>query len=342
MIRIAVAASGGADSLCALLALKNAGHEVFAIHGLFLPRAEPARNLADFCRRKNIPLEIFDLKYLFAAKVSGPCARDYAAGLTPNPCAACNREIKFGALSEAALARGADFFATGHYARRDQDGVFCPAADSGKDQAYFLSLTPKECFEKTIFPLADLTKSEARRIAASAGFDAAPESLDACFLENGPPSGRPGPILLRLPGQEDWPTGSLAQIGRHDGSAHTIGQRKGFGVAYREPLYCREIAGDALVLAPRRLLDMAACVIGSLNYFVDPELWPRKIFARFRYRQKLCPVKIVWRESGLAALPLEPRLAAAPGQVAAFYDAAGRLLAGGIAEKISFAGDCEN
>lgn len=339
MARVAVALSGGVDSLCALLALKSAGHDAIAIHGLFKPDAALPENLASVCDQAGAKLEIIDLRERFNREVIASYANSRLLGLTPNPCALCNRAIKFGALLEAALALGADYMATGHYARISQgQPSLAPAKDRGKDQSYFLSLVAAEKFRRVLFPLADFTKAEAREFVASRGFapPLSAESQDVCFLEKGEAiADAPGPILVRLPGQEDAALEKLAEVGRHEGASRfTIGQRRGLGIPWREPLYVREIVGNRVVLAPKSLLLMKSVAIADPNYFLPPDMWPREILARFRYRQKPRPVKAVWSESGLALEIGGDCEATAAGQVAAIYDDAGLLLAGGIIDRV--------
>ena len=226
-MRIAVAVSGGVDSLCALLLLRRAGHEVFALHALLGQAAavsgapRPPEGLEAACRALDVPLEVVDLRDAFAREVIAPFARAYAAGRTPNPCARCNRSIKFGALMNSALDLGAEALATGHYARlaprsaRGAPGPFlATAAHTAKDQSYFLSLVPGERLGRALFPLAGLSKAACRALVAEAGLEVPlpGESHDICFAPGGvdayreflarqwqalgiaPPGG--GPVLL--------------------------------------------------------------------------------------------------------------------------------------------------
>lgn len=221
-MRIAVAVSGGVDSLCALLLLRRAGHELLALHALLTESSDaPPEGLDAACRQLGVPLEVVDLRARFAREVVTPFAAAYAAGRTPNPCARCNRAIKFGALLDAALARGAEALATGHYARlapRTRRGAAGPllamAAHAPKDQSYFLSLVPRERLARALFPLAAMDKAACGALVAQAGL-AVPlpkESHDICFAPGGvdayrnflerrwqelgmaPPA--PGPVLL--------------------------------------------------------------------------------------------------------------------------------------------------
>lgn len=223
-MRIAVAVSGGVDSLCALLLLRRAGHELLALHALLAEPsgvAAPPAGLDAACRELGVPLEVVDLRARFAHEVIAPFAAAYAAGRTPNPCARCNRAIKFGALLDTALERGAEALATGHYARlapRTRRGAVGPllamAAHAPKDQSYFLSLVPRERLARALFPLAEMDKAACSALVARAGL-AVPlpgESHDICFAPGGvdayrnflarmwrelgmePPG--PGPVLL--------------------------------------------------------------------------------------------------------------------------------------------------
>lgn len=209
---IAVAVSGGADSLFTLMRLAKAGRQVFALHGLFTPaspQAEAVRQgLEAACRALGVPLHCVDLREQFSTLVMRPFVLAYAEGRTPNPCALCNREIKFGLLLDAALALGATRLATGHYARifpggeppnaeMEQDAGSSPdagflqdaqalpppardflaldspalleAADQSKDQSYFLSLIPRERLARAFFPLSGARKSEVLAALAALG-----------------------------------------------------------------------------------------------------------------------------------------------------------------------------
>lgn len=222
---IAVAVSGGVDSLCALLLLCRAGHDVLALHALLAQpsgtTSAPPAGLDAACRALGVPLKVVDLRARFVREIITPFAEAYAAGRTPNPCACCNRHIKFGALLDAALEHGAETLATGHYARvtsQTRGGVSGPflamAAHTPKDQSYFLSLVPPERLTRVLFPLAGLDKTTCRALVAEAGLTVPlpVESHDICFAPGGvdayrdflarqwqtlgitPPG--PGPILL--------------------------------------------------------------------------------------------------------------------------------------------------
>ena len=197
-MRIAVAVSGGVDSLCALLLLRRAGHDVLALHALlaepFAGAPAPVPGLAVACGSLGVRLHVVDLRARFHQEVITPFAAAYAAGETPNPCALCNRQIKFGALLDAALELGADALATGHYARlvpqsrRGAPGpLLAVAAHAPKDQSYFLSLVPRERLTRVIFPLAEMDKASCAALLAEAGLvvPVPGESHDICFAPGG-------------------------------------------------------------------------------------------------------------------------------------------------------------
>lgn len=217
--RVAVAVSGGVDSLAALVRLRDAGHEVLALHALLhdpvppepasqrpAPQ-DPVPGLRAACARLDVPLEIVDLRPAFAREVRQPFAQALADALTPNPCARCNPRIKFGALQDAAHALGCARFATGHYARLEQGPAgpwLARAADDTKDQGYFLALVPQDRLGHVIFPLAGHTKADNRAVVAAAGLEVPVpgESQDVCFL---PPGDASGHDWLTLTGDASLP-----------------------------------------------------------------------------------------------------------------------------------------
>lgn len=351
--RIAVAVSGGIDSLSALLLLKDAGHDVFALRGRFLASEEPKTTefLASICARYGIELRQVDLSDAFAASVSQPFIAACAGGLTPNPCALCNRRIKFGALLQTALALGADSLATGHYARLRPNPygsgqILVPAKDKSKDQNYFLALVRPEDLARVTFPLADRLKRDCRQFLAAIHHDSQlpPESQDICFLggEAAPKflarHLRPerGPVLL-CENKDDKPS-RMRCLGWHDGLwQYTIGQRQGLGIPFPEPLFVVGKSGNALIVGRRQRARMSACRAGSLVLHVSPKLWPANIFVRLRHNQPLGAAVVVYTGGSLDIRLAEPRFPTAPGQIAAIYDACGQLLAGGIVEEIELA-----
>lgn len=365
-ITVAVAVSGGVDSLCAMVMLRNAGYRVLALHGLFLPDGpnDAPAGLAEACATMGVTLHVADLRAEFEREVLAPFAAAYAQGRTPNPCAYCNRAIKFGVLLDTAMDLGADKLATGHYARlvsapsADTNGtgealpLLAAATDAAKDQSYFLSLVPRQRLGRALFPLHGQTKDQTRALVAAAGLTVPlpSESQDICFappvaqpglsaaeayrpfLEQrwqaaGTIAPGPGPVLLRDT------QGNEREIARHKGLwRYTEGQRKGLGIAHTEPLFvlAKDSAANSLVVGPRALLGIRRCVTGPANIALPLHLWPDSLLVRLRHRQRPCPAS-VWVEGDRLHIQLdEPQFPTAPGQVAAVYDADGRVLAAGV------------
>jgi len=349
---IAVAVSGGTDSLMALALLREAGHAVMAVHARFLPpRADGlpddsdrvAAGLAAICASLGAPFLDLDLRAEFEAAVIAPFVTAYASGRTPNPCSLCNPRLKFGALADHAREHGAPRLATGHYARLEtspEGGArLFPAADASRDQSYFLALVPPADLAGAVFPLAGRHKTDLRAALARRGLSPPlpRESREVCFipgddyraflLSRGEALSGPGPILLA----------DGRQVGRHQGLwRHTVGQRRGLGVAWSEPLYVlgRDGRRNALVVGPRAELDVTECQATDVNFLVDPADWPKSLLVQTCYRQKPRPARAeVLQGPDGACLHVALASAAprpAPGQTLVVRDPAGMVLAGAI------------
>ena len=321
---IAVAVSGGADSLYAMASLQREyPGQVIAFHALqkeTSPEDDPVPGLEASCRSLGVPLHILDLQEAFFRQIVRPFAESYAHGETPNPCVRCNALVKFGLWMDEARKLGADRLATGHYVSLAEHPRYGMAlhqgADEAKDQSYFLALTPINRLKNAVFPLARVRKTEVRAALKGIGVRL--------------PAG--GPMVL-LDGHV---------VGRHGGLwQYTEGQRRGLGVSWTEPLYVigKDRSRNALLLGTADELPVNACAAGELNFLVPPELWPHELRVRTRYRQKAVPadIRLVGGgESGMDATARmlirfhQPQLPSAPGQLAAVFDEHGHVLAGGI------------
>ncbi|EPR41457.1 tRNA-specific 2-thiouridylase mnmA [Desulfovibrio sp. X2] len=354
---IAVALSGGRDSLLALVLLKEAGHEVCGVHGRFLddapgrmPHDELAAELGERCAALGVEFHSLDLREEFARLVVEPFARAYAEGRTPNPCCLCNAQVKFSLLLDRAQGLGASRVATGHYARLEMRGDgeeeeirLLPGADEGKDQSYFLCLVPKDRLARAIFPLGGWRKE---RVLAELTRRGLPpplprESQEVCFVPGDDyktflagrrhPLPGPGPIVLRDA------TGSEQVVGRHQGLwRHTEGQRRGIGVAHHDPLYvlAKDSARNALIVGTADLARCRGVRASRLNLLVAPARWPAKVLARTRYRQAPAEAEAIIEGDRLTIVFPTPRSLPAPGQIACLSDDTGRVLAGGIIDEI--------
>lgn len=357
--RIAVAVSGGVDSLCALLLLKRAGHDVFALHGRFLSHTPSCfERLRQLCGDLSVEFHVADLSSGFLERVIRPFSRAWLEGKTPNPCAACNRDIKFGVLLDCARKLGASCLATGHYARISDSEygkkLLAPARDAKKDQSYFLSLLPGTLLKEVLFPLGEYTKEECRELVRQMGLTIPheDESQDICFLDKNEnrtqfilkymdcePAkiGKEGPIILRRKNGE----GEVEElmVGRHRGLMnYTTGQRKGLGIPYSEALYVldKDVTGNRLIVAPARCLRLMGCTVRQPNYFLSAGRWPGKLYSRLRYRQQPAEVRAEIVGDKIQLHFKEAQFPSAIGQLATVEDACGRILAAGLIEEMRF------
>jgi tRNA-specific 2-thiouridylase len=261
---------------------------------------------------------------------------EYSRGRTPNPCAVCNRDLKFGKLFAFADELGADYVATGHYARVEQvDGRprVLRGVDRDKDQSYQLFCVREANLARTRLPLGGLEKRAVRALAMEAGIRTAekPDSQEICFVPSNDYR-----VLLREHGVELHP-GRLVDtagrvLGTHEGTEHfTIGQRRGLGVAAGVPLYVVEIvpATGTVVLGTAEECGSAALEAGELNWIgFDPPAGPFRAEVQVRYRHRAAPATVEVDESRARVAFDSPEVAVASGQGAAFYHG-DRLLGGG-------------
>ena len=232
---------------------------------------------------------------------------------------------------------GATRLATGHYARLEET-PYGPALlrgmDAAKDQSYFLSRVPRECFKHVLFPLAGWTKEAVRQGLAERGLTppAGRESQEVCFIPSDYRTflrtrnvrlGGPGPITLA--------DGTV--LGRHRGLwNHTLGQRKGLGIAYSQPLYVtnKDFGTNRLIVGPKAQTLAAGCRTERPNLLCPPEYWPGEVLAQTIYRQTPEPASVRVDDSGMTVIFARPRSIPTPGQVAAVYSAEGQVLAGAV------------
>lgn len=333
---IAVAVSGGIDSMVAAHLLKHQGHELFAVH--FITGFEKtagrlegnagsgADALHEMTRRLGIALHVVDLTQDFRREVVDYVARTYLGGETPNPCLVCNPRIKFGALLQWAGQAGARFLATGHYARTNRDANgrcrLFKGADPGKDQSYFLARLSRDQLQRAVFPLGGLTKAQVRAWAARHRLvpAVAQESQDICFIRGGR-----YPELLDLPaspGPIEDVGGNV--IGEHQGlHRYTVGQRRGINRPAARPYYVVRLDRERnrLVVGAKEDLLATACRVAHINWLITPPEAARRVLTRVRYRTRevsstLTPLD---DENALVAFDV-PQSAVTPGQAAVFYD----------------------
>jgi tRNA-specific 2-thiouridylase len=350
--RAVVAMSGGVDSSVAAALLVGAGYDVTGIM-LKLWRGDAANNNSGCCnlgaaedaRRVadalSIPFYVLNFAELFEGTVVKSFHEEYAAGRTPNPCVRCNQWVKFDAMLERAAALGADYLATGHYARlRDIDGAhrLLRGADLGKDQSYVLWMLRQDQLARALFPVGEMRKSETRRIAAELGLRTAskPDSQEICFVrggdlgryvdENVAGAATPGPMV----------DGDGHVLARHRGLGHyTVGQRRGLGISLGVPVFVTRIdaASNTVTVGPRGELGVASFTTEETSFLDSSPPGGVEVYVQHRAHGEtndatLHPIGSDRWEARLVA----PVAAIARGQSAAFYSAEepDRLLGGGI------------
>ncbi len=331
MSRVVVGLSGGVDSTVTAHLLKEQGHDVIGLHLIiYQDESERVKEITD---KLGIPLLLRDVRETFRRTIIRYFVDSYRQGLTPNPCALCNREIKLKFMLEIADELGAQLIATGHYIRT-ADGLIRMGRDRAKDQSYFLALVPREIVRRLITPLGEFTKSEVVEIARQLGVDrhVSLESQDVCFL-----SGTDLVTFLRehigdLPGEIIGPDGRV--IGTHPGTHYfTVGQRKGLGIAVGERVYVKSIDPLSKRIYLGRTARFKHVEVVELNWFELPQ---NRFRAKVKIRQLHRPADAeVHLLDGSAFVEFdEPQWAPTPGQIAAFYRD-DLLLGGGVIKDYS-------
>ena len=336
MKKILVALSGGVDSACACLLLRQQGYEVGGATMLLRDGGEQeAADAREAARQMGLEFFLFDLRQEFRERVIEPFARVYQSGGTPNPCVVCNRTMKFGLFLEKALELGYDGMATGHYARiLYENGRYipCSARDRAKDQTYMLCSLSQAQLAHTLFPLGEAADKESvRKEALAAGLSLARkhDSQDICFVPDGDYMAYLTASGLK-PQAGSFITADGTVLAPHRGmEAYTTGQRRGLGIALGERTYVLGKRGTDVVLGSEDQLYSRRGFVGGGNYFpfdVPPQ--PIRVEAKLRYTTKFAPALLTPTAEGCELLFDAPQRAVTPGQTAAFYDGE-RLVGGG-------------
>ena len=350
---IAIAISGGIDSLMAAYLLQEQGHRIIGIHFLTGYEIQPSVNkknqslantdtelcnavkarashkIAPIASQLGIDVRIIDCRIEFKQTVIDYFTRTYRNGQTPNPCMVCNRSIKFGTILSFARKLGASCLATGHYARIRQDRSgrlqLLKGVDAAKDQSYFLAFLTQQQLAQARFPLGGMKKADVIKLAGQKGLARVTkgESQDICFIKDQ----AYGEFLSSQPGFEPQP-GNIEDtsgkiLGRHQGlHLFTIGQRRGINCPASAPYY---VVGmypkqNLLKVGFKKDLLSSECSTVNVNWIHQKPTLPMKVHTRVRYRHKAAASTLIPVGAHAAVVRFEkPQSAIAPGQGAVFY-----------------------
>lgn len=345
-IKVVVGMSGGVDSSVAAYLLKKQGYDVIGVTMQIwqdeevttqaenegccgLSAVDDARKVA---RDLDIPYYVMNFKEEFKENVMDYFVEEYLQGRTPNPCIACNRYVKWESLLTRSLEIGADYIATGHYARVTQldNGRYSlrMSATAAKDQTYALYNLTQEQLSRTLMPVGEYTKEEVREIALEMNLAVAnkPDSQEICFIpDNDYASFIDSVAGDRVPKAGNFVTAEGTILGKHKGIIHyTIGQRRGLNLALGYPVFVTEIrlSTNEVVIGENNDVFSSVLVCNNINYMLMEELdKSRKVLAKIRYSHKgsLCLIEKIGDDLIKCTFD-QPVRAVTPGQAVVFYE----------------------
>jgi len=341
--RVVCGMSGGVDSSATAALLIEQGYEVIGITLKLWPqdcvnRAEDkccgpqaVTDARSVCHKLDVPYYLVDESADFQKHVIQYFADEYKAGRTPNPCVMCNQNLKFGRLIDRADQLGADFIATGHFARveKSADGsrwLLKRGRDARKDQSYFLFSLRQDQLARTLFPLGEKTKSDTREVARQCQLKTAEkeESMEICFVPDNNYGGflQSANLVQKHRGEIVDMRGQV--LGQHDGiEFYTIGQRKGLGITTPKPVYVVEldVENNRVVVGDEAALDRDEFIADRCNWHPFEKLTePIEVTAKIRYNHPGAPATVTPLDGNRVQVKLHsPARAITPGQAAVFY-----------------------
>jgi tRNA-specific 2-thiouridylase len=339
---VAVAISGGVDSLMAACLLKEKGHPVVGYHFLTGFEGE-RRDIGSIAAQLDIPLHIVDLTEAFERQVVRYFLQTYLAGKTPNPCLKCNPTIKFGLLFDQVRSHGVNDLATGHYARvvkndhPPDDIHLLKGIDRHKDQSYFLAFLTRRQLSRTHFPLGDFEKEHVKKMAAEKGLVSATkkESQDVCFIKESTYAQFLARHTGAKPGPGDIVDLNGRKLGQHAGlHLFTVGQRRGINCPSAEPYYVLRLDAktNRLVVGHKEDTLASGCLVEKVNWIQPEPTSPIRADTRVRYRHSAAASTLLPQAGNRVEIIFDkPQSSIAPGQGAVFY-AGDEVIGGGIIE----------
>lgn len=342
--KVAIGLSGGVDSSVAAYLLQKQGYDVIGITMHLCPEVEVSDDAEKVAKKLNIPHYVIDLTKEFRENVINNFAEEYLNGRTPNPCAVCNKYIKFGVMLDKARELGADFIATGHYAKIEEHNgryLIVSAKDSQKDQTYMLYSLSQEVIKHMLMPCGNYTKSEIREIAKMIGLEVhnKKESMDICFI----PNNNHGEYIKNLKLGKAIKQGNFVNeegkiLGKHKGIIYyTIGQRKGLGLSLGEPAFVIDIIPEKneILIGKENEIFKTTLIAKDVNFIPFDKLEnTMAVKAKVRYSAPKSDASITMMDNGRVKVIFnEKQRAITKGQRVVFY-IQDLLLGGGTIEEV--------